>query len=103
MQILTQKIFEILEFTGMTDNEFFDRCLREPIDVVVGIKHPETDEICLGFCNHKDAGLMFYLPEDLDFNGDQSNQKIQKPSLSQAKRQILLKEFPSNHHPDNDE
>ena len=105
IQIIAQKIFEVMEFTGMSDEEFFDRCLRQPIDTPVGIKNPETNEVCLGFCNHKDGGLMFYLPEDMEFssNEDHSTQIPSHPSKSEVKRQILMKEFLSSRHPDNDE
>ena len=105
IQIIAHKIFEVMEFTGMTDEEFFDRCLRQPINTPVGIKNPDTNEVCLGFCNHKDGGLMFYLPEDMDLelSSSHSTQSPSRPSKSEVKRQILMKEFLSSRHLDSDE
>ena len=100
IQIIAQKILEIMENSNMTEEQFFDRCLREPVDTPVGIKHPDTNEICLGFCNHRNDGLMFYLPEDLEFNEDQLNQTHQNLSKSEVRRQTLLEKPQKKHHPD---
>ena len=100
IQIIAQKIFELLEFTGMTEEEFFDKCLSEPTDIAAGILHPETEEILFGFCNHKTNGLLFYLPEDLDFNVEKSTQNRLPLSKSEAKRQILFRQSPSENDHD---
>ena len=101
LQIISQKILEIMEETDLSEDEFFDRCLRQPMDTVVGIKHPDTDKIYLAFCNHKDIGLNFYLPEDLDFNEHPYSQNRPNLSKSELKRQILQRELHSDNHPDN--
>ena len=103
LQIISQKIFELLELFDLTDDEFFDQCITQPVNRVVGILHPETGDIALGFCNHKNAGLMFYLPEDLDFNEDQLNQTPQTLSKSEVKLQTLVRLSPEDSHPDNQE
>ena len=103
LQIISQKIFELLELFDLTDDEFFDRCITEPVDKIVGIIHPDTGDIALGFCNHKNAGLMFYLPEDLEFSEDQSTQIPENSDPSEVRRQILMRQLPSKDRQDNPE